>query len=105
MQDHAALAAAINARMDEHGFTQRDLAERSGVSLATLQRIRTAQPQRRSATTLAALSRALGWPDSYLRAVLYGEQADGADPAVAELRAGLAELTQRVEALETHMSQ
>lgn len=94
-QDWSALAEAINARMEERGVTQRDLAEHSGVSLATLQRIRAAVPQRRSPVTLAAVSRALGWPDGYLRDVLRGSPGTTASED--------SDLAQRVDKLVTRI--
>jgi len=73
-----AVASAINARMVELPMTQRELADRSGVSVATLRELQHATAARkRSDRTLAAVSDALGWPEGYLKAVLNS----GAPPA------------------------
>ena len=72
-EDWAAVAAAINERMSGLGWRQRDLAERSGVSLATVREIqRHSIERRRSPRTLQSLSSALGWPAGHLAAVLDG---------------------------------
>ncbi len=72
-EDWQAVGEAINARMAELPMSQRDLADRSAVSIATIREIqRGSTARRRSARTLGALSEALGWPEGYLRAVLTG---------------------------------
>ena len=73
-EDWRAVADAINTRMTELPLNQRDLADRSGVSVATIRELQYPNtPRRRSARTLGALSEALEWPEGYLRAVLHGE--------------------------------
>jgi transcriptional regulator with XRE-family HTH domain len=73
-EDWAAVAAAINERLSGLGWRQRDLAERSGVSLATVREIqRHSAERRRSPRTLESLSSALGWPPGHLSAVLRGQ--------------------------------
>jgi transcriptional regulator with XRE-family HTH domain len=69
--------------MTELPLNQRDLAERSGVSVATIRELQyPSTPRRRSARTLGAISEALEWPEGYLRAVLRGEAAPtGGTPA------------------------
>lgn len=89
--DWAAVAVAINERLSGLGWRQRDLAERSGVSLATVREIqRHSVERRRSPRTLASLSSALGWPPGHLSAVLRGQPAPeltgrGADNALSRL--------------------
>jgi transcriptional regulator with XRE-family HTH domain len=73
-EDWAAVAVAINERLSGLGWLQRDLADRSGVSLATVREIqRHSTERRRSPRTLESLSSALGWPPGHLTAVLHGE--------------------------------
>jgi transcriptional regulator with XRE-family HTH domain len=103
----AALADAINGRMHELGMTQRELADRSGVSVATIRQIQSAQPaSRRSPRTLADLSRAVGLPDGYLQDVLrFGtpashQESPAGDP-VGVLAAKLDQLAERVAKLES----
>ena len=73
-EDWAAVAVAINERLSGLGWRQRDLAERSGVSLATVREIqRHSVERRRSPRTLQSLSSALGWPPGHLTAVLLGQ--------------------------------
>jgi hypothetical protein len=69
-EDWSAVAGALNARMAERRLTQYQLAVRSGISVATIRALQHATGRRSLDTTLAALSVALGWPDSYLLAVL-----------------------------------
>jgi transcriptional regulator with XRE-family HTH domain len=102
-----AVARVVNDRMSALGLTQRELSERSGVSVATLRKIQQGDDQRRSATTLAAISRALGLADDHLRKIA---SADGTSPAGAaddglperlvSVETQLAELQERVAALE-----
>lgn len=73
MENWQAVANAINDRMTELPLSQKELADRSGVSVATLRELQHAKATRkRSARTLAAISQALGWPDGYLQARLTG---------------------------------
>jgi transcriptional regulator with XRE-family HTH domain len=77
--DWAAVAKAINERVRELGWRQRELAERSHVSSAIVREIQRHTVERsRSRRTLEALSVALGWPPTYLHAV-----AGGRSPALA----------------------
>ncbi|GAB2657150.1 hypothetical protein GCM10027271_14630 [Saccharopolyspora gloriosae] len=69
-----AVATAINTRLAELDLTQRELAERSGVSTATLRQLQNNyEPRRRSPRTLAAISEGLRWPADHLAQVLEGE--------------------------------
>ncbi|GGP42062.1 helix-turn-helix domain-containing protein [Saccharothrix coeruleofusca] len=80
-EDWAAVARAINARVEELGLRQRELAERSHVSQAIVREIQHhVVERRRSARTLEALSLALNWHPEHLTAVLHGRQP----PAVGD---------------------
>ncbi len=69
----AAVARAISDRVRELGWRQRELAERSHVSVAVVREIqRHTVERRRSSRTLGALSVALGWEPEYLDRVLKG---------------------------------
>ena len=66
-EDWAAVAEAINERVAELGWRQRELAERSHVSPAIVREIqRHTVERRRSPRTLESLSIALGWNPSTL---------------------------------------
>jgi transcriptional regulator with XRE-family HTH domain len=72
-EDWAAVAQAINERVTELGWRQRELAERSHVSPAIVREIqRHTVERRRSPRTLESLSITLGWGPEYLDAVLRG---------------------------------
>jgi transcriptional regulator with XRE-family HTH domain len=61
----AAVARAVSDRVRELGWRQRELAERSHVSVAVVREIqRHTVERRRSRRTLEALSVALGWEPS-----------------------------------------
>jgi len=73
-EDWAAVARAISDRMREFGWNQRELAERSHVSVAVVREIqRNTVQRRRSPRTLESLSVALGWKPGHLFAVLTGQ--------------------------------
>ncbi|ONI72705.1 hypothetical protein ALI144C_42585 [Actinosynnema sp. ALI-1.44] len=105
--DWSAVADAIRARMAELGTTQRELADRSGVSVATLRQLQNNYgPRRRARHTLEDVSKGLQWPAGHLAYVLDGAAgaSEGAEPGwqteVAELRSLIADLAERVDALE-----
>jgi transcriptional regulator with XRE-family HTH domain len=105
MDEWALVAKAVNDRMLERGITQRELAERSGISVATLRKIQHAESQaRRNRSTLASLSRALGFRDDYLWRIATEAPSSGGGTidalVIDDLRADLAELRARVEVLE-----
>jgi transcriptional regulator with XRE-family HTH domain len=80
----AAVARAISDRVRELGWRQRELAERSHVSVAVVREIqRHTVERRRSRRTLEALSVALGWKPEHLDQVLNGraQQTGGGHPA------------------------
>lgn len=105
-KDWDAVAAAINTRMEELELTQRELAERSGVSPATLRQLQhNYAPKRRSSRLLAAVSQGLRWPADHLAHVLEGNEPERTDAnslrgELRELRGELSELRARVAALE-----
>ena len=72
-ENWAAVARAISGRVRELGWRQRELAERSHVSVAVVREIQRHTVERhRSPRTLEALSVALGWEPEYLHRVLKG---------------------------------
>jgi transcriptional regulator with XRE-family HTH domain len=74
-EDWAAVAEAINERVTELGWRQRELAERSHVSPAIVREIqRHTVERRRSPRTLESLSVTLGWEPQHLEAVLKGRR-------------------------------
>jgi hypothetical protein len=82
--DWAAVANAINERVSELGWRQRELAERSQVSPAIVREIqRHTVERRRSPRTLESLSVTLGWPPQHLEAVLKGHGPSAAGQPVA----------------------
>lgn len=116
-EDWAAVTREVNRRAAALGLRQKDLAERSGVSLAIIREIQQNKTQRRrNPRTLEALSVALQWHPQHLGAVLAGikppdassESAPPGDPVAAALesvvreirglRAQIGTLTRRVEA-------
>lgn len=74
-ENWAAVSKAINERVAELGWKQRELAEQSHVSQAIVREIQHHTVERqRSARTLEALSVALGWHPGHLAAVLRGRK-------------------------------
>jgi transcriptional regulator with XRE-family HTH domain len=72
-EDWVAVANAIKERVNELGWRQRELAQRSHVSQAIVRELQHhTVERRRSARTLEALSEALGWHPHHLAAVLRG---------------------------------
>ncbi len=80
----SAVARAINARTRELAMKQRELSEKSGVSLAIVREVQQGRiERRRNPRTLEALSIALEWHPDHLAAVLNGEEPRRAEqPAV-----------------------
>ena len=101
-EDWAAVAKAINDRMIDLGWRQRELAERSHVSPAIVREIqRHTVERRRSPRTLESLSVALGWNPRYLNAVLNGMPGLEGEPATREGTA----ISSRLDALEGQVSE
>lgn len=70
MGDWPAVAKAIRQRMDAKAVTQKELADKSGISTATLREmVREDATRERSAATLRKVSGALDLPEGYLLAV------------------------------------
>lgn len=102
--DWALMARVVNDQVAERGMTQRELAERSGVSEATLRKIQSGGEQRRTRATLASISRALGFPDDHLWRVSRGATDPGqtwSDDELSALSAGLADLTRLLQSPES----
>ncbi|MGW4640791.1 hypothetical protein ACWEN6_19815 [Sphaerisporangium sp. NPDC004334] len=109
MADWAAVAKVVNDRMADLGMTQRELIERSKVAPMTIRQVQQGVDRRRNRNTLAAISRALGFPDDYLSQVAAESQAetsrdDAGSAAIADLARELAALRRRVDAIEDRLS-
>lgn len=102
-EDWAAVAKAINERVNELGWLQRELAKRSNVSQAIVREIQHhVVERRRSPRTLESLSVALGWHPQHLDAVLHGRKP----PAPDEPFTGRSDtLWSRLDALERRMDE
>lgn len=109
MSNWSAVAKVVNERMAERGISQRQLAEISGVSVATLRQIQQGADRRRSVVTLGAVSRALGFPEDYLRRVALEASQDSpndtsrSSTSIAELRTEVEDLRRRVAAIEARL--
>jgi transcriptional regulator with XRE-family HTH domain len=87
-ENWAAVARAISGRIRELGWRQRELAERSHVSVAVVREIqRHTVERRRSPRTLQALSVALGWEPEHLDRVLKGLSQQSGNYASPDLAA------------------
>ena len=87
-ENWAAVARAISGRVRELGWRQRELAERSHVSVAVVREIqRHTVERRRSPRTLQALSVALGWEPEHLDRVLKGRSQQSGNHASPDLAA------------------
>jgi len=112
-EDWTAVANAIETRLAELNWRQRELAQRAQVSVAIVRELhRNTAQRRRNARTLEALSLALGWHPEHLDAVLRGHtppalgqpESTPADPVVARLTSidrRLAAIEKRLEDLAT----
>jgi len=106
VEDWAAVADAINKRVDELGWPQGELAERAHVSRATVREVQhhTAE-RRRSARTLEALSAALGWHPHHIDAVLHGYvPPDPPEPVSSSLHSRVDALESRLDDIVEHLS-
>lgn len=82
-EDWTAVARVINERVNELGWRQRELAERSNVSQAIVREIQHHVVERkRSPRTLESLSTALGLHPQHLEAVLHGRKPPQVDEPV-----------------------
>jgi transcriptional regulator with XRE-family HTH domain len=115
-EDWAAVAKAINERVNELGWRQRELAERSRVSQAIVREIQHHVVERRRSTrTLESLSVAMGWHPQHLDAVLHGRRPPEPDEPIADrgdtlwsrldaLEQRLDEITERLDDLKSGMA-
>ena len=110
-RDWAAVAAAMKSRLAELDMTQADLIQSSRLAPMTIRELlyNTAQ-RRRSDQTLAAVSKALGWPAGYLRAIAEGRDPgdpDAGDPVLAELaelKKMVTTINSRLDAIERQLA-
>lgn len=115
-EDWAAVSKAINERVHELGWRQRELAERSRVSQAIVRELQHHTVERRRSTrTLESLSVTLGWHPQHLEAVLHGRRPPEVNESVTDsgdtlwsrldrLEQRLDEITERLDELQTGMS-
>jgi predicted transcriptional regulator len=115
-EDWTAVAKAINKRVNELGWRQRELAERSRVSQAIVRELqRHTVERRRSTRTLESLSVTLGWHPQHLDAVLHGRHPPEPDEPIADrtdtlwsrldaLEQRLDEITERLDDLKSGMT-
>jgi DNA-binding PucR family transcriptional regulator len=115
-EDWAAVAEAINERVNELGWRQGELAERSHVSQAIVRELQHhVIERRRSRRTLESLSTALGWHPQHLDAVLRGNTpprlaepvSDNGDKLLSRLDAlerRLDEIVERLNDLRTDLT-
>jgi DNA-binding Xre family transcriptional regulator len=83
-EDWPAVAAALNERMAARRVGQQELATLSGVSVSTLRQVQHGAGRRVQNKTLAAISRALDWPEGYLTDVLLSGHPQPFEPAPNE---------------------
>jgi transcriptional regulator with XRE-family HTH domain len=101
-ENWAAVARAISGRVRELGWRQRELAERSHVSVAVVREIqRHTVERRRSPRTLEALSVALGWEPEYLHRVL----KDGWQQSGGHAAPYLAAVWSRLDSFELQLAE
>lgn len=102
-ENWAAVARAINERVTELGLKQREVADRSQVSQATVREIqRHTVERRRSDRTLEALSLALEWHPQHLLALLHNRRP----PAVGEPREDMQDpVSARLAAIEDRLTE
>ena len=109
-EDWEAVAKAIRERLDELGIGQRELADRSGVSAATIRELTyNYATRRRSPRTLRSISAGLDWRPGYLEAVLHRrdveESAGSADAAAAGVVAESAALASQLVLVLQHVEE
>lgn len=119
-KDWTAVAKAIDKRLKELGWRQRQLAERSNVSQAIVRELQhQTLERRRSARTLEALSVTLGWHPQHLEALSNGQRPLELDEPVSDtgdtlwsrldtleesLNERLDEITARLDELKSELS-
>lgn len=103
-EDWAAVAKAIDERVTELGWRQRELARRSHVSQAVIRELQHhTVERRRSARTLEALSTTLGWHSQHLHAVLEGRRPPEPGHPVATVDGDT--VWQRLDSLERRLAE
>lgn len=115
-EDWSAVAKAINERVNELGWRQRELAERSRVSQAIVRELQHHTVERRRSTrTLESLSVTLGWHPQHLDAVLHDRRPPEPNEPVTDredtlwsrldaLEQRLDEITERLDDLKSGMT-
>lgn len=115
-ENWAAVGKAINERVHELGWRQRELAERSRVSQAIVRELQHHTVERRRSTrTLESLSVTLGWHPQHLDAVLHGRRPPEVNEPVTDsgdtlwsrldaLEQRLDEITERLDDLRSGMT-
>lgn len=103
-EDWVAIANAITERVNELGWRQRELAQRSHVSQAIVRELQHhTVERRRSARTLEALSVALGWHPQHLAAVLRGRTPpEPGEPVVSD---NGATVSSRLDAIDERLGE
>jgi transcriptional regulator with XRE-family HTH domain len=109
-EDWAAVARAIDTRLAELNWRQRELAERAQVSVAIVRELhRNTTQRRRNARTLEALSLAMGWHPEYLDAVLRGhtppDRGQPVSAPVDPVTARLTSIDRRLAAIERRLDE
>jgi DNA-binding Xre family transcriptional regulator len=113
-EDWSAVATALNERMATRRVGQQELATLSGVSVSTLRQVQHGAGRRVQNKTLAAISRALDWPEGYLADVLLTgrhreplERLDADDTvleALHRVEERLREMSQQLAALHARIN-
>ncbi|MGH3695880.1 MAG: helix-turn-helix domain-containing protein [Pseudonocardiaceae bacterium] len=103
-EEWVAVANAIKERVNELGWRQRELAQRSHVSQAIVRELQHhTVERRRSARTLEALSVALGWHPQHLAAVLRGRIPPELGEPVVSDNGGT--VSSRLDAIDERLSE
>lgn len=114
-ENWAAVAKAINERVHQLGWRQRELADRSQVSQAIVREIQHHTVERqRSPRTLESLSVTLGWHPEHLTAVLHGRTPPELDEQASretalhsrldQVEQRLSEITERLDGLQADLA-
>jgi hypothetical protein len=115
-EDWAEVAKAIDERVNELGWRQRELAERSRVSQAIVRELQHHTVERRRSTrTLESLSVTLGWHPQHLDALLHGRRPPEVNEPVTDtgdalwsrldaLERRLDDITERLDDLKTGLT-